>query len=53
MGRAAIPRPGLDGIGPVLVEQGGVPGERRDAGGDEQFACAGGAADQFADLESG
>ncbi len=52
MGRAAVPRPGLDRAGPVLVEQGRVHGQRRDAGGDEQPACAGGAADQSADLES-
>ena len=52
MGRAAVPRPGLDRVGVVLVEQGRVPGEWRDAGGDEQPACAGGVADQSVDLES-
>ena len=46
-----VPRVVPDGAGPVLVEQGCVPGIRRYPGGDEQPACACGAAAQPADLE--
>lgn len=44
---------GADGAGAVLVEQGRMPGFRRHPGGDEQPACAGGAAAEPADLEPG
>ncbi len=50
-GRTGVPRTGQHRVGPVLVEQGGVPGQRWHPGGDEQLARPGGAADQPADLE--
>ncbi len=43
-GGAGVSRPGIDRVGVVLAEQGRVPGEWRDPGGDEQLACAGGVA---------
>jgi hypothetical protein len=51
MGRA-VSRAGFDRVGHVLVEQRGVHGQRRHAGGDEQPACAGGIAAESVDLES-